>query len=582
MNAPKYQDLKVIDIAPTPDNPRRIDRKSAKFLELLDSVKAGGVKIPIVVRPAPDEAGKYDMRAGARRLAASITAGRETIPALVYKDMTDEEAFDMTFIENFSREDLTPLEEGEAVATLLVRYHNDRAAVAGKLGRSERWVRLRERVHNNLADVWKKKAAEADSALTISHLDMIARLEADDQAALFATLYEWEDEVVTVELIRRETEQLMKGLEKAGWKLDEEMEDEEGKLGACLSCPRRTGAEPLLWDDLDGKKKAGDRCLNQACFARKRMIALKKQAEQLAKTHPNLVIMRNYDCDYDIPEKVAKVFPTIITPDNYQTVKAKDKGALPCLMISGHATGKLQWMQPRRGASGRIKVAGPKPMETKRAGLESKRWGRVIKDFQEWLESEASPVETIASPDKVFGLLVMTQWLGVGYGGDRSMRSADVQAKLGILGKPKEQSLAHEVAAVWNLVKGELSGRIRYTGPVTQMSKAHIDEVKHAAECVNYPIATAYKKAVEAVPEPKSWAKERTAAAAKKKVTKPAKEKAVRTCRKCGCTGDNPCISATGEACHWTEADLCSLCAPKAGKKAAETVSPGQRHGRTV
>lgn len=34
----------------------------------------------------------------------------------------------------------------------------------------------------------------------------------------------------------------------------------------------------------------------------------------------------------------------------------------------------------------------------------------------------------------------------------------------------------------------------------------------------------------------------------------------VQTCRKCGCTEDQACISQ-GVPCHWVEADLCSTCA---------------------
>jgi len=39
----------------------------------------------------------------------------------------------------------------------------------------------------------------------------------------------------------------------------------------------------------------------------------------------------------------------------------------------------------------------------------------------------------------------------------------------------------------------------------------------------------------------------------------------VRTCRICGCTDDDcrQCIEASGEPCHWVEADLCSRCVQK-------------------
>lgn len=36
-----------------------------------------------------------------------------------------------------------------------------------------------------------------------------------------------------------------------------------------------------------------------------------------------------------------------------------------------------------------------------------------------------------------------------------------------------------------------------------------------------------------------------------------------RTCRGCGCTDANACVT-DGQPCHWVEPDLCSACADKA------------------
>lgn len=35
----------------------------------------------------------------------------------------------------------------------------------------------------------------------------------------------------------------------------------------------------------------------------------------------------------------------------------------------------------------------------------------------------------------------------------------------------------------------------------------------------------------------------------------------LRTCRDCGCSQNDACISQDGEACYWAEPDLCSSCA---------------------
>ena len=50
--------------------------------ELADSIRENGVVQPVVVRPA-EEAGRYVLVLGERRLRASKMAGKQTIPALV-------------------------------------------------------------------------------------------------------------------------------------------------------------------------------------------------------------------------------------------------------------------------------------------------------------------------------------------------------------------------------------------------------------------------------------------------------------------------------------------------------------------
>jgi hypothetical protein len=67
----------------------------------------------------------------------------------------DAEAQEMTFTENFAREDLTPLEEGEAVRGLCQLYLGGVGAVADKLGKTKHWVETRAHL-GNLSPAWRK------------------------------------------------------------------------------------------------------------------------------------------------------------------------------------------------------------------------------------------------------------------------------------------------------------------------------------------------------------------------------------------------------------------------------------------
>jgi ParB family chromosome partitioning protein len=81
--------------------------------ELADSIRAQGVMQPILVRPASNEQGLYEIIAGERRFRAAQIAGLTEVPVLV-RDVPDEHAAAMALIENIQREDLNPIETAVA------------------------------------------------------------------------------------------------------------------------------------------------------------------------------------------------------------------------------------------------------------------------------------------------------------------------------------------------------------------------------------------------------------------------------------------------------------------------------------
>ncbi|HVN21061.1 MAG TPA: ParB/RepB/Spo0J family partition protein [Dongiaceae bacterium] len=83
--------------------------------ELADSIKATGILQPITVRAIPG--GRYQLIAGERRWLASQRVGKATIPAIV-RQVSNEQAMEMTIIENLQREDLNPIEQALAFERL--------------------------------------------------------------------------------------------------------------------------------------------------------------------------------------------------------------------------------------------------------------------------------------------------------------------------------------------------------------------------------------------------------------------------------------------------------------------------------
>ena len=124
--------------------------------ELQDSIRQHGVVQPIVVRPAEVE-GRFILVLGERRLRASKLAGKTTIPAIVRR-VSQQQAAEMTVLENVVREDLNPIEQANAFKVLSLEFKLTQSQIAQRIGVSResmsnymRLLRLPEAVMDDVA-----------------------------------------------------------------------------------------------------------------------------------------------------------------------------------------------------------------------------------------------------------------------------------------------------------------------------------------------------------------------------------------------------------------------------------------------
>ena len=80
---------------------------------LIESIQQKGVISPVVVRPLENTEDEYEIISGHRRLRASVKAGLETVPALIYAVSRDEAAI-MLVDSNLHREHILPSERAFA------------------------------------------------------------------------------------------------------------------------------------------------------------------------------------------------------------------------------------------------------------------------------------------------------------------------------------------------------------------------------------------------------------------------------------------------------------------------------------
>jgi ParB family chromosome partitioning protein len=134
--------LPVDAIHPNARQPRRRFEPEATS-GLAASLRHQGVLQPIVVRPRPE--GGYELVAGERRWRAAREAGLETLPALV-READDRDALLLALVENVARENLSPVEEARAYATLVDEFELSLGEVADHVGRSKPGVSNRLRL----------------------------------------------------------------------------------------------------------------------------------------------------------------------------------------------------------------------------------------------------------------------------------------------------------------------------------------------------------------------------------------------------------------------------------------------------
>ena len=175
--------LVIADIDRNPFQTRHVQDDDA-LEELANSIKAQGVVQPIVVRPSEEE-GRYVLILGERRLHASKKAGNTHIPALVRR-VSQQQAAEMTIIENLQREDLSALEQAEAFRILSTTFSLTQQQIGERVGLSRASIANYMRLLKLPRDVMDLLA---NKVINFAQAKELLKLEDNDrisEAALYA------------------------------------------------------------------------------------------------------------------------------------------------------------------------------------------------------------------------------------------------------------------------------------------------------------------------------------------------------------------------------------------------------------
>lgn len=188
--------VKLSQVEPNRKQPRKQFDEDA-LLELAESIKQFGVLQPLLVQKKDDY---YEIIAGERRWRASKLAGVKEIPVIV-KNFSEQEAVEISLIENIQRENLNPIEEAAAYKRLMEEFHLKQDTIAERVAKSRtavtnsmRLLKLDERIQQMLID----------EMLTTGHARALLSIE--NKELQYSTAVKVFDEKLSV----RETEKLVK------------------------------------------------------------------------------------------------------------------------------------------------------------------------------------------------------------------------------------------------------------------------------------------------------------------------------------------------------------------------------------
>jgi ParB family chromosome partitioning protein len=241
----KPREIPVDQIDPNPFQTRS-QVNQEQLAELAASIAANGVVQPVLVRSLAS--GRFQLIAGERRWRASLLAGKTTVPAML-RQVSDEQAMEITIVENLQRADLNPMEQARAFERLGREFHMTQEQMAQRTGKDRATVSNFIRLLKLPSTVQSRLEA---GELTFGHARALLALEHAEEMEKAA------QRIVALSMSVRQTESFVQGLidpsrkskkePKAEAPIDPNVRDAQEKLQRALGLK-------VTIDDHDGRGK---------------------------------------------------------------------------------------------------------------------------------------------------------------------------------------------------------------------------------------------------------------------------------------------------------------------------------------
>ena len=200
--------VRISEVEPNVNQPRKVF-DPAELETLAESINQYGMIQPITVRSID---GMYQIITGERRWRAARMAGLSEVPVLIIT-ADDKKAAELALVENIQRSDLNPIEEALGFAALIEEHGLTQEEAAKRIGKSRSAVTNSLRLLNLPESV--RKMIE-NGELSTGHAKVLLGMT-DSNMIEKAAL-----QIITRDLSVRETEKLVKMMEEAANKTEEE------------------------------------------------------------------------------------------------------------------------------------------------------------------------------------------------------------------------------------------------------------------------------------------------------------------------------------------------------------------------
>ena len=195
----KPREIPIDQIDPNPFQTRSQVNQD-QLAELAASIAANGVVQPVLVRPLAS--GRFQLIAGERRWRASQLAGKTTVPAML-RQVSDEQAMEITIVENLQRADLNPMEQARAFERLGREFHMTQEQMAQRTGKDRATVSNFLRLLKLPSSVQNRVEA---GELTFGHARALLALEHAEEMEKTA------QRIAALSMSVRQTENYVQGL----------------------------------------------------------------------------------------------------------------------------------------------------------------------------------------------------------------------------------------------------------------------------------------------------------------------------------------------------------------------------------